>query len=89
MPGSVCGSDAKFICRDARERSDILHQVFKSNPNGFGDSDQSINAGGLLASLDFSDVNRVKIGLFRQLFLRQTRLGAVMSDRFPNNLPMI
>ena len=52
------------------------------NFHRFGDSHQSIERDGFLCPLDRADVNRMKIGFLRELFLTETGLLAIAADRF-------
>lgn len=47
-----------------------------------------MNANGLLATLDFPDVNRMQVGFFSQLLLGKPRPLAAIADGFPDKLSL-
>lgn len=71
-----------------RLRSKINHQIAHAYAEGLGNTQQSMKTDPLLTAFDLADVNRMKIGLFRQFFLAHASSVAVFSDRLSKDFEM-
>ena len=65
--------------------SDFFHQIPRANAQCIGYPQKGMKAYPLFAPLDLVHVNWMKISFFRELFLAQTSLGAVLADSVSKN----
>ena len=90
-PGQPLGPDGfarKKPETTARTRLQIGHQVANPHLEGMGNPEQRMEADPLLAALDLSDVNRVEIGLFRELLLAEAGPDALAADGITQQLKL-
>ena len=62
------------------ERSNLRHQIAETHFQGFGDSDQRMNAHRLFAALDLAEIDGMQLGFFRQFFLADADCIPMFSD---------
>ena len=65
-------------------RSKLAHNVAQPNPQRLGDSQKGINGNRPFRPLHLADVNGVKVGLFSQFFLAETRLLPIFANIVAN-----
>ncbi len=59
------------------QQSEVVNQIAHSHPKGFGNPQKRVKAYPLLSPFNFAYINRMQVGLFRQLFLTHADLVAV------------
>ena len=70
------------------QKSEFVHQVTDANAEGFGDSQQGENTGSFFTPFQFTNVNRMQFGSFRQFFLAQFGKFSVAANRFADDFLM-
>jgi hypothetical protein len=70
-------------------RLEVAEKVAPANAQSFGNPQQSMEADPLLAAFDFTHINRVQLGLFRQPLLAHARLGTVLADGGTKNSELL
>ena len=73
---------------EIRPISKLVNQIPHTNVQGFGDSHQGENTGSFFTPFQFTNVNRMQFGSFRQFFLTQLGKFSVAANRFANNFLM-
>jgi hypothetical protein len=69
-------------------RSKPVHKIAYAHAQSLGHAQKSMKTDPLLSALDLSDVNRMQIGFFCELFLAHACSIAVVADRLSNDLEM-
>ena len=67
----------------------LRHQIAQANPQRLGDPHERMHAHRLFAPLDFADIDRVQLRLFREFFLRQRGALAVFPNCFTDDFAML
>jgi hypothetical protein len=73
---------------ETRSRSKLVYQIAHAHAQSLGHTQKSVKTDPLFATFDLADVNRMKIGLFRERFLAHACAIAVLSNRVAKGFEM-